>query len=53
MSELYHECGVAAVYHLPGGLPARFALSKVPSKFRGWCRGCSWIFRIAASFRPA
>lgn len=25
MSELYHECGIAAVYHLPGREPGRFA----------------------------
>ncbi len=23
MSELHHECGVAAIYHLPGARPAR------------------------------
>ena len=32
MSELYHECGVAAIYHLPGGPSARSAPSRGPSK---------------------
>src|SRR5215207_8344180 len=25
MDELHHECGVAAIYHLPGGQPSRLA----------------------------
>src|SRR5262249_60593236 len=25
MDELYHECGIAALYHLPGGQPSRLA----------------------------
>src|SRR6059058_6131145 len=25
MDELHHECGIAAIYHLPGGQPSRLA----------------------------
>jgi amidophosphoribosyltransferase len=25
MAELHHECGIAAIYHLPGGAPSRLA----------------------------
>ncbi len=32
MSELYHECGVAAIYHLPGQPPSRLIPSQGPEQ---------------------
>jgi len=33
MSELHHECGIAAVYHLPGGDPSPMSPEQGPDEF--------------------
>jgi amidophosphoribosyltransferase len=53
MTDVRDECGVAAIYHLPGrGVPVRSVPSKGPKKPPAWCRGCCWTSRTAANWPP-
>ena len=41
MSDLHEECGVVAIYHLPGrGHQPAVSQSKARKKSPGWCREC-------------
>ena len=48
-----HECGIAAIYHLPGATSPLCPPQGPDEGPRGSCRVCCSTSRIAASFRLA